>query len=144
MSPPGPRVGIDLDGTKIAGIVLDTDDRMAGEARAEMPRDDYRATLGAIAEMVEALKKTCSWATIRVGLGIPGSIGPRSGRVQNANSTWLNTRPLADDLAKFQRAGKRRARRRPPVGRAVNMTYLHSSSGRNSICRIRPSSATSP
>jgi fructokinase len=96
---PNPRIGIDLGGTKIAGIVLDVEDKTVGEARTDTPREDYRATLAAIAGMVEALKKDCGAATVRVGLGIPGSIGPKSGRVQNANSTWLNGRPLADDLA---------------------------------------------
>jgi fructokinase len=33
-----------------------------------------------------------------VGIGMPGAISPATGRVKNANSTWLNDRPLADDL----------------------------------------------
>ena len=103
MNLPGPRIGIDLGGTKIAGIVLDSGDRTVADARADTPREDYRATLGAIAGMVETLKNSSGAATARVGLGIPGSIGPKSGRVQNANSTWLNGRPLADDLAKLLR-----------------------------------------
>lgn len=33
-----------------------------------------------------------------VGIGIPGAISPASGRVKNANSTWLIGQPLLDDL----------------------------------------------
>ena len=33
-----------------------------------------------------------------VGVGIPGVISPATGLVKNANSTWLNGRPLRDDL----------------------------------------------
>ena len=37
-------------------------------------------------------------AAARIGIGMPGSISPASGLVQNANSTWLNGRPFAGDL----------------------------------------------
>ena len=34
----------------------------------------------------------------RLGLGIPGSISPRTGLIRNANSTYLNGRPFGEDL----------------------------------------------
>jgi len=98
---PSHRIGIDFGGTKIAGIVLDSENRTVGEARIATPRGDYEATLRAIAGMIERLKRRCKAQSTHVGMGIPGSISPMSGRVQNANSTWLNGRPLADDLAKL-------------------------------------------
>src|SRR5262245_65999165 len=36
-----------------------------------------------------------------VGVGIPGTISAATGLVKNANSTWLNGRPLADDLPRL-------------------------------------------
>jgi len=36
-----------------------------------------------------------------IGVGMPGTISPATGLVRNANSTWLNGRPLADDLPKL-------------------------------------------
>jgi fructokinase len=33
-----------------------------------------------------------------VGIGIPGSESPKTGLIRNANSTWLNGRPLRQDL----------------------------------------------
>jgi len=94
------RIGIDLGGTKIAGILLDPQGRSIGEARVNTPRGDYEATLNAIAEMVAALMARAGVDEATVGIGIPGSISPKTGRVQNGNSTWLNGRPLSEDLAR--------------------------------------------
>jgi len=34
-----------------------------------------------------------------VGVGMPGALSPATGLVKNANSTWLNGRPLDRDLS---------------------------------------------
>src|SRR5687768_4367315 len=34
-----------------------------------------------------------------IGIGIPGAISPATGLIKNANSTWLNGRPLDRDLS---------------------------------------------
>ena len=94
----GVRIGIDLGGTKIAAIAIDRDGRMLAELRRASPQGDYEATLVALVATVEQLEAETGCAGARVGIGMPGSIAPRSGRVQNANSTWLNGRPLAADL----------------------------------------------
>jgi fructokinase len=36
-----------------------------------------------------------------LGIGMPGTISPATGLVKNANSTWLNGRPLRDDLVRM-------------------------------------------
>ncbi|HEU5257363.1 MAG TPA: ROK family protein [Vicinamibacterales bacterium] len=90
------RIGIDLGGTKIEGIVLDGS-REAARLRVDTPRGDYGATLGAIAGIVDALERqTATGAT--VGIGIPGTISPSTALVKNANSAWLIGRPLQTDL----------------------------------------------
>lgn len=91
------RLGIDLGGTKIAGVVLDAAGTMRAEARVPTPRDDYSGTLAAIAALVERLESR-SGPVHSVGVGMPGAIAPATGLVKNANSTWLNGRPFADDL----------------------------------------------
>ena len=48
------RLGIDLGGTKIAAVVLAGDGRVVWEARIATPRDDYDATIDAIAGLVDA------------------------------------------------------------------------------------------
>jgi len=50
------RLGIDLGGTKIEIIALDTGGRELLRRRVPTPRDDYRGTLGAVAELVEVLR----------------------------------------------------------------------------------------
>jgi fructokinase len=90
------RIGIDLGGTKIEGIVLDGS-REAARLRVDTPRDDYEGTVAAIASLVVNLEKVAkNGATI--GIGIPGTISSSSGLVKNANSTWLIGRPLQQDL----------------------------------------------
>ncbi len=96
MSPPL-RLGIDLGGTKIAGIVLDASGATRAEARIATPRDDYAGTLRAIAGLVSRLGADAGGAA-SVGIGMPGAISPRTGLVKNANSVWLNGRPFATDL----------------------------------------------
>lgn len=96
----GWRIGIDLGGTKIAGLLLDPDGEIAARVRLETPRENYAASLDAIAAIIEKLEREAGISEASVGLGIPGSLSPATGLVRNANSTWLNGRPLADDLEK--------------------------------------------
>ena len=91
------RVGIDLGGTKIAGVALAPDGRCLVEHRAAAPRHDYAATVKAVGDMVARLEAGAG-ARGSVGIGMPGSLSPASGLVQNANSTWLNGRPFGRDL----------------------------------------------
>ena len=100
------RIGIDLGGTKIAGVALDGSGATRAEARVATPRDDYDGTLSAIARLVAALEAEAGRSGT-VGVGMPGAISPRSGLVKNANSVWLNGRPFAGDL---ERALKRPVR----------------------------------
>jgi fructokinase len=67
--------------------------------RAPTPRGDYEGTLDAIVSLVEACTGGLAASEIAgVGVGIPGSLSPRTGLVRNANSTWLNGRSLHRDL----------------------------------------------
>lgn len=92
------RIGIDLGGTKTEVIALSSEGKELFRHRISTPRDDYRATVQAIVDLVRlAEEKTGQTGT--VGLGIPGTISPYTQRVKNANSTWLNGQPLDKDLA---------------------------------------------
>jgi fructokinase len=98
---PGPRIGVDLGGTKIEAIVLDTSGREAARQRIATPRGDYAATLDAIATLVSSLEQQASRGErAPVGVGIPGGISKRTNVVHNANSVWLNGRRLDADLAR--------------------------------------------
>jgi fructokinase len=92
------RLGIDLGGTKIEAIALEKDHRELARKRIATPRGDYDATLAALAGLVEDLERETGRRG-SVGVGIPGTISPATGVIKNANSTWLNGRPLHEDLA---------------------------------------------
>src|SRR4029434_11004426 len=91
------RIGVDLGGTKIEAIALAAGGRTLDRRRVSTPEDDYDATLRSIAELVASLETELGERGT-VGVGIPGTISPASGVVKNANSTWLNGRPLDRDL----------------------------------------------
>jgi fructokinase len=93
------RIGIDLGGTKISVIALDDDGSTLFETRVKTPRNDYGGTISAVRDLA-SLAESSTKQSGTVGIGIPGSISPRTGLVQNANSTWLNGKPFQDDLSK--------------------------------------------
>jgi fructokinase len=90
------RIGIDIGGTKIEAIALDPSGVAVFRERIATPRGDYDGTLAAIASLVGHAEAQVGPAS--VGIGMPGVISPATGLVKNANSTWLNGRPLAQDL----------------------------------------------
>ncbi|MBS8258850.1 ROK family protein [Roseibium polysiphoniae] len=91
------RLGIDWGGTKMEIIALDADGAELYRERVPTPRDDYDGCIEAVAALVSGAE-AATGETGTLGLGIPGSISPASGLVKNANSTWMNGRPLDRDL----------------------------------------------
>lgn len=91
------RIGIDLGGTKIEGLVLDDDGTERARLRVPTPQDSYEATVGAVVGVVRDLEAKVG-VRCRVGIGHPGALSPATGLVKNANSTRLNGRPLDIDL----------------------------------------------
>jgi fructokinase len=91
------RIGVDLGGTKIEVVCLDAGGAQTLRRRRPTPRGDYAATVATVAAMVSEAERDCG-ARCSVGVGIPGTISAQTGLVKNANSTWLNGRPLGRDL----------------------------------------------
>lgn len=91
------RIGIDLGGTKIEGIALDDNGNILYRERVDTPRDDYRATVNAICQLIQKIENQIGEQG-SIGIGIPGTISPATGLVKNANSTWLIGQPLNKDL----------------------------------------------
>jgi len=91
-------MGIDLGGTKIAAVVLNPEGREVWAQRIATPRNNYAGTIAAIAELVRAGEDAVG-TVVTVGIGIPGAPSRVTGLIKNANSTWLNQRPLHADLA---------------------------------------------
>lgn len=92
------RIGVDLGGTKIEAIALDPQGTCLARRRVPAPRDDYGATLCAIAGLVAAIESETGRRG-SVGVGTPGALSPFNGRLRNSNSVWLNDRAIDRDLA---------------------------------------------
>ena len=94
------RLGLDLGGTKIEVVALDSSEHERLRRRSATPQGDYAATLRAIIDLITAAEADLA-CRATVGLGIPGSLSVQSGRVRNANSTCLNGQPLQADLERL-------------------------------------------
>ena len=90
------RIGVDLGGTKIEAIALSAAGEELQRRRVSTPRD-YESCVDAIVDLVVTVEQSVGERGT-VGIGIPGTIVPRTGCVKNANSVWLNGQPLGDDL----------------------------------------------
>jgi len=95
------RLGVDLGGTKIEVVALDTAGRERWKRRLPTPRNDYAATIAIVAQLVRAAESELGFAagTLRVGIGTPGSISRATGLLRGANSVCLNGQPIIRDMA---------------------------------------------
>lgn len=90
------RLGIDFGGTKIEIAALDEAGAFLLRERVANP-GNYDAAVLAVRDLVLAAERQLA-ASGTVGIGIPGSLSPRTGLVRNSNSTWLNGRTFKQDL----------------------------------------------
>jgi fructokinase len=93
------RIGIDLGGTKIEGIVLDDDGKEIFRKRIDTQQESgYHHILNRIGELYNELAKIIQQRPHTFGIGTPGAISPRSGLLKNSNTVCLNCQPLKADL----------------------------------------------
>lgn len=90
------RLGIDLGGTKTEIIALAADGGVALRRRISTPKD-YDSLIRALAELVQGAEAELKTPG-SVGMAIPGTESFGSGLIKNANTTFLNGRPLRRDL----------------------------------------------
>jgi fructokinase len=92
------RIGVDLGGTKIEVLAIDRDGKELARHRVATPRHDYEGSIKLMAELVAQLEGETGRSGT-VGVAIPGSISSVTGLIKNANSVWLNGKPLDKDLS---------------------------------------------
>lgn len=92
------RIGIDLGGTKIEGIIMGPRSAILHRERVLTPQGSYEATLAAISDLVSLLEQRAGQSGLRVGIGHPGAISPVTGLLKNSNSVCLNGKPIKQDL----------------------------------------------
>jgi predicted NBD/HSP70 family sugar kinase len=79
------RIGIDVGGTKIEGVVLDPQGVEVARIRVPTPHDDYPSFLKAVADLVGALEARAG-ARCSVGVGTPGFLSPETGLIPTTTS----------------------------------------------------------
>lgn len=90
------QIGVDFGGTKIEAAALDADGGFLARLREPNP-GTYDAAVATVVRLVDRIEADLG-RTGTVGLAVPGSVSPATGRMRNANSTWLNDRPFREDL----------------------------------------------
>jgi fructokinase len=91
------RFGVDFGGTKIEVAALSETGEFVARVRKPNP-GAYEAALDVVAGLLADAECMAGATCARLGLGIPGSISPRTGLIRNANSVYLNGRPFGQDL----------------------------------------------
>lgn len=91
------RFGLDLGGTKMEAVLLDDTGEIVWRERRPTPAEDYQAIIETIAALVaQAAIETAQEMT--VGIGMPGSLSPKTGLVRNSNTQCLNGQAIKQNL----------------------------------------------
>ena len=90
-------IGIDWGGTKIEGVAMRPDGTELLRKREDTPRGDYMGCIAVIKAMIGRMESETGERG-SVGIGIPGSLEPKSRLGKGASSTWLLGRPVEKDL----------------------------------------------
>jgi fructokinase len=92
------RIGIDLGGTKIEGILVDDQLQTLSRVRHSTPQSrGYESIIDTIQRIVDELESTAG-QTCLIGIGTPGSISPETELIKNSNTLSLIGKPLKGDL----------------------------------------------
>lgn len=91
------RIGIDLGGTKIEGILLSSDGTTAEKVRSETPVDSYPETIELVCQQIDSLQPG-SESKYTVGIGTPGALSSKDEVMKNCNSICLNGKRLKKDI----------------------------------------------
>lgn len=91
------KLGIDLGGTKIEAVLLDRAGEIVFKHRVNTPVDDYAAILSSIKNLLDLAEKRAG-DTLKVGIGTPGALSPKSGLLRNSNTVCMNGQNLLADL----------------------------------------------
>jgi fructokinase len=96
------RIGIDLGGTKIEGLVLDAGGKEITRKRIATEREHgYQHILNRLKSVHDELVTAVPGQPTTFGIGTPGAISPRTGLLKNSNTVCLNGRPIKAELKKL-------------------------------------------
>jgi fructokinase len=87
------RIGVDLGGTKIEGVVLDPDGVEVIRKRIPTEREHgYQHILNRLKSLHDELAARVPGQPTTFGIGTPGAISPRTGLLKNSNTVCMNGR----------------------------------------------------
>lgn len=93
------RMGIDLGGTKIEGILLDPAGKELRRKRVDTEQQHgYFHILNRIKGLHDDLAATVQKKPYTFGIGTPGALSPRNGLLRNSNTVCFNGKPVKNDL----------------------------------------------
>ncbi len=91
------KIGIDWGGTKIEGISIDPKNGTElNRIRVDSPKENYEEIVSKVVEVIKELSKDSKNFT--VGIGMPGSIHPKTNLVQVSNTKALEGKPVKSDI----------------------------------------------
>ena len=91
------KIGIDWGGTKIEGIAIDSvDGNELNRIRVDSPKDNYEEIISTVVSLINEMTKGISEFT--VGIGMPGSIHPKTNLVQVSNTKALENMSVKSDI----------------------------------------------
>ena len=95
------RIGVDVGGTKIEAIAIASDGHELLRQRVATPQGTgsqiYHKILETIRDLILEIEKAAN-LTGSIGVGIPGTLSPKTGLVKNANAASLIGHALDHDL----------------------------------------------
>ena len=74
------RIGVDLGGTKIEGILLAPNGEVVEKIRVDTPTEKYSDTVEALCQVVEELQQKALLKQCTVGIGTPGALSAKNKR----------------------------------------------------------------
>jgi predicted NBD/HSP70 family sugar kinase len=96
-----PIWGIDLGGTKIEGVILESKNNLVVLERLRVPTESnkgYDHVIEQIQTCIALLQEKSGLKPDKIGIGTPGVLDPTLKTMKNCNSVVLNGRPLKKDL----------------------------------------------
>ncbi len=92
------RIGIDLGGTKIEGVLLSSDNKMIERKRIHTKQEEgYESIIHRIVKLIKNIK-SISIKDCQIGICTPGALDIETGILKNSNTVCLIGKPIKEDL----------------------------------------------
>ena len=92
------RIGIDLGGTKIEGVLLSSDNKIIERKRIHTKQEEgYESIIYRIVKLINNIK-SISIKDCQIGICTPGALDIKTGILKNSNTVCLIGKPIKEDL----------------------------------------------